>query len=63
MIPSCHEWEAFRARIVAAPMLVPWRGRILPGNHFGLRDADTHAAREAEAMEGEMPDVLKEFSF
>ena len=33
------------------------------GNHFELWDAATYAAQEAEAMQGEMPDVLKDFSF
>ncbi len=33
------------------------------GNHFELWDAATYAAQEAEAMSGEMPDVLKDFSF
>jgi len=33
------------------------------GNHFELWDATTYAAQEAEAMQGEMPDVFKDFSF
>jgi MraZ protein len=33
------------------------------GNHFELWDAATYAAQEAEAMQGDMPDVLKDFSF
>ncbi|MEO0002486.1 MAG: division/cell wall cluster transcriptional repressor MraZ [Pseudomonadota bacterium] len=33
------------------------------GNHFELWDAQTHAAQEAEAMKGEMPDVFQDFSF
>jgi MraZ protein len=33
------------------------------GNHFELWDAETYAAQEAEAMKGEMPDVLRDFSF
>ncbi|WP_101050159.1 division/cell wall cluster transcriptional repressor MraZ [Macromonas nakdongensis] len=33
------------------------------GNHFELWDAETYAAQEAEAMQGEMPDVFKDFSF
>ncbi len=33
------------------------------GNHFELWDAATYAAQEAEAMQGEMPDVFKDFSF
>ena len=33
------------------------------GNHFELWDAATYAAQEAEAMAGEMPDALKDFSF
>ena len=33
------------------------------GGYFELWDADTYAAQEAEAMQGEMPDVFKDFSF
>jgi MraZ protein len=33
------------------------------GNHFELWDAATYAAQEAEAMQGDMPDVFKDFSF
>ncbi len=33
------------------------------GGHFELWDAETYAAQEAEAMKGEMPAVLKDFSF
>ena len=33
------------------------------GNYFELWDAQTYAAQEAEQMKGEMPDVLKDFSF
>ncbi len=33
------------------------------GNHFELWEAATYAAQEAEAMQGEMPDVFKDFSF
>ncbi len=33
------------------------------GNHFELWDKATYEAQEAQAMEGEMPDVFKEFSF
>ncbi len=33
------------------------------GNHFELWDADTYAAQEAEAMQGDLPDALKDFSF
>lgn len=33
------------------------------GNHFELWDAETYAAKEAEAMQGEMPDAFKDFSF
>ena len=33
------------------------------GNHFELWDAATYAAQEAEAMQGDMPDALKDFSF
>lgn len=33
------------------------------GNHFELWDKATYDAHEAEAMQGEMPDVFKEFSF
>ena len=33
------------------------------GNHFELWDAARYAAQEAEAMQGEMPDVFKDFSF
>ena len=33
------------------------------GSHFELWDAETYAAQEAEAMKGEMPAVLKDFSF
>ncbi len=33
------------------------------GNHFELWDKATYEAQEAQAMQGEMPDVFKEFSF
>ncbi len=33
------------------------------GNYFELWDKPTYDAKEAEAMQGEMPDVLKDFSF
>ena len=33
------------------------------GNHFELWDKATHDALEARAMQGDMPDVIKEFSF
>jgi MraZ protein len=33
------------------------------GNHFELWDAATYAAKEAEHMQGDMPDVFRDFSF
>jgi MraZ protein len=33
------------------------------GSHFELWDAATYAAHEAEVMQSELPDALKEFSF
>ena len=33
------------------------------GNHFELWDKTTYETQEAQAMQGEMPDVFKEFSF
>jgi MraZ protein len=33
------------------------------GNHFELWDKVTYDAQEAKAMQGEMPDVFKDFSF
>ena len=33
------------------------------GNHFELWDKATYDAQEAQAMQGDMPDVFKEFSF
>ncbi len=33
------------------------------GEHFELWDKATYEAREAEAMQGEMPDVFRDFSF
>ena len=33
------------------------------GKHFELWDKSTYDAKEAQAMQGEMPDVLKDFSF
>jgi MraZ protein len=33
------------------------------GNHFELWDKATYDAKEAEAMQGQMPDVFKGFSF
>ena len=33
------------------------------GNHFELWDNTTYDTLEAQAMQGEMPDVFKEFSF
>ena len=33
------------------------------GNHFELWDKATYDTKEAQAMQGEMPDVFKDFSF
>ncbi len=33
------------------------------GNHFELWDKSTYDAQEAQAMQAEMPDVFKDFSF
>ena len=33
------------------------------GNHFELWDKVSYDAQEAQAMQGEMPDVFKDFSF
>ena len=33
------------------------------GNHFELWDKTTYDAQEAQAMQGEMPEVFKDFSF
>ena len=33
------------------------------GNHFELWDKATYEAQELRAMQGEMPDVFKDFSF
>ena len=33
------------------------------GSHFELWDKPTYDAQEAKAMQGDMPDVLKDFSF
>ncbi len=33
------------------------------GEHFELWDKATYQAQEAQAMQGEMPDVFKDFSF
>jgi MraZ protein len=33
------------------------------GSYFELWDRATYEAKEAEAMQGEMPDVFKDFSF
>jgi MraZ protein len=33
------------------------------GSHFELWDKSTYDAQEAEAMQGEMPDVFRDFSF
>ena len=33
------------------------------GNHFELWDKATYDAQEAQAMQGDMPDVFKDFSF
>jgi MraZ protein len=33
------------------------------GNHFELWDKATYEAQEAKAMQGEMPEVFKDFSF
>jgi hypothetical protein len=33
------------------------------GNHFELWDKTTYDAQEAQAMQGDMPDVFKDFSF
>jgi MraZ protein len=33
------------------------------GNHFELWDKATYDAQEAKAMQGDLPDVLQDFSF
>jgi MraZ protein len=33
------------------------------GSHFELWDKSTYDTQEAEAMQGEMPDVFRDFSF
>jgi MraZ protein len=33
------------------------------GSYFELWDGDAYAAQEAQAMQGDMPDVFKDFSF
>jgi MraZ protein len=33
------------------------------GNHFELWDKESYDAQEAKAMQGDMPDVFKDFSF
>jgi len=33
------------------------------GHHFEIWDKETYEAKEALAMQGEMPEVFKEFSF
>jgi MraZ protein len=33
------------------------------GNHFELWDKAAYDAQEAKAMQGDMPDVFKDFSF
>ena len=33
------------------------------GEHFELWDKATYDAQEAQAMQGDMPDVFKDFSF
>ena len=33
------------------------------GNHFELWDKASYEAQEAQAMQGQMPDVFKDFSF
>jgi MraZ protein len=33
------------------------------GNHFELWDKATYEAKEAEAAQGEMPDVFQDFAF
>jgi MraZ protein len=33
------------------------------GGHFELWDAQVYATQEAQAMQGDMPDVFKDFSF
>ncbi len=33
------------------------------GNHFELWDSGCYQTREAKALQGEMPDVFKDFSF
>lgn len=56
-------------RVLVAPELRSWAGisrEVLllgMGKHFELWDKATYDAKEAEAMQGEVPDVLKDFSF
>jgi MraZ protein len=47
-------------RVLISPEL---RSAAGMGNHFELWDKTTYDAQEAEAMQGDMPDVFKEFSF
>lgn len=57
------------ARVLIAPELRASAGLqkdvmlLGMGSHFELWDAQTYAAHEAQVMQSEMPDVLKDFSF
>jgi hypothetical protein len=52
------KWEARVAGTVGAEP-----GCCCMGNHFELWDKATYDAQEAKAMQGDMPDVFKDFSF
>ena len=57
------------SRVLIAPELRATAGLtrdvmlIGMGNHLELWDKTTYEAQEAKAMQGDMPDVFKEFSF
>lgn len=67
---SAHDTELdSAARVLISPELRSAAGLskdavlLGMGSHFELWDAATYAAKEAEAMQAGMPDVLKDFSF
>ncbi len=56
-------------RVLISPELRQWAGitkdvvLLGMGRHFELWDKATYEAEEAQAMQAEMPDVFKDFSF
>jgi MraZ protein len=60
---SAQWWKRISPELRAAAGIEKDTMLLGMGNHFELWDKATYEAQEARAMQGEMPDVFKDFSF